>query len=890
MADVTGSIGNEHVELNNAATEATLKLLLQATLAANRQSLASIQQLAQSSGLNPQAVAAANQGLQQTGTTGSKVGKTFEALGFAAGALSGVFRESVELSKKLASGTGEASDVLASFAKIGGVTGAIIGGFRDLALAQEKYLSTYQTLTSAGINFGGSLTDMRMAASNVYTTLDGFANLMKNNSQAFAKMGGTADQGAKAFIDAATQMQKSDVGRDLRNLGYTSDQVNQGLATYLSNTGARTKQEMQNTTAITKSAGEYLTQLDALATITGKTREQQEQALKEANANAAYEQMKMGMSEEQRAAYERGLAEMSAKFGKAGEDLFKSQAMGLPPMTEAAQKLQALSPEVAKASQGMADVGKRGGSAAETMRLSAQATEGAVKSAKQFEGVAGALSFSTDSTSQALMGLTGEANRARSQNAETATAGERQRAEIAEAQKKRRKSEAADAQSAQDALKELGNTILSAFMPIMKALFPIINSVIRGFAEVLGPLFRFAGMLTANETAMTGLKYVVTGLVAALLAYKAYQIASNIYNGTSGIMKGIGGAAQGAIQGFRTGGVRGALGGLVGGAFGAGGLGKPDGSATNPYYVIVVPGPGGLLSALPGAGGGLGGGAGRAAGAGTSRIGGALSSLGNLGAANIAKGAGIVGAVMGVVNLASDISSISDRKKKGELTEEQAKTETGGAVGSAAGGAGGAYGGATLGATIGTMLLPGIGTAVGGVLGGVVGGLAGSSVGKNIGEWFATSGKKESDKVREQTAEKQKAATSEISANFGKAAEDLFKSQSKALSAGGIGGLYQNFGTLFGDKKPESKLMTEEAENFKAIAQGIGMGDVKRQLSQSDTDTNKVEKSPMEVMQTELQTLNKNIAEMLKYTKDMTENTKRTMDGIGKLNPNLFAR
>jgi hypothetical protein len=304
----------------------------------------------------------------------------------------------------------------------------------------------------------------------------------------------------------------------------------------------------------------------------------------------------------------------------------------------------------------------------------------------------------------------------------------------------------------------------------------------------------------------------------------------------------------------------------------------------------VVPGPGGLLSALPGAGGGLGGGAGRAAGAGTSRIGGALSSLGNLGAANIAKGAGIVGAVMGVVNLASDISSISDRKKKGELTEEQAKTETGGAVGSAAGGAGGAYGGATLGATIGTMLLPGIGTAVGGVLGGVVGGLAGSSVGKNIGEWFATSGKKESDKVREQTAEKQKAATSEISANFGKAAEDLFKSQSKALSAGGIGGLYQNFGTLFGDKKPESKLMTEEAENFKAIAQGIGMGDVKRQLSQSDTDTNKVEKSPMEVMQTELQTLNKNIAEMLKYTKDMTENTKRTMDGIGKLNPNLFAR
>ena len=925
MADVTGSIGNEHVELNNAATEATLKLLLQATLAANRQSLASIQQLAQSSGLNPQTVAAANQGLQQTDTTGRKVGRTFEALGFAAGALSGVFKESVELSKKLASGTGEASDVLSSFAKIGGVTGVVIGVFRDLALAQEKYLQTYQTLSSAGINFGGSLTDMRMAASNVYTTLDGFANLMKNNSQAFAKMGNTADQGARAFLGAAERMQKSEIGQDLRALGYTSDQVNQGLASYISMTGGRNAQEMKNTSAITKAAGEYLTQLDALAVITGKTREEQEQALKRANANAAFEQMKLGMSEEQREAYNRGLAEMSAKFGKAGEDLYISQAMGVPPMTEAAQKLHALSPEVAKASQGMADVGKRGGSAAETMKLSAQATEGAVRAAKRFEGVAGALSFSTDSTSQGLMGLTGEANRARIQGAETAAAGEKQRAEIAAAQKKRRESEAKDAQSAQDALKELGNTILSAFMPIMKALFPIINSFIRGFAEVLGPLFKFASMLTANETVMSLLKVTVAGLVAALLAYKAYQLVANVYNGTSGILNRGKDAVQGAVQGFRTGGVRGAIGGLVGGAFGAGGLGKPDGSATNPYYVIVVSGPGGLLNSLPGAGGGLGGlggGAGRAAGA--SRIGGALSSLGNLGAANIAKGAGVIGAVIGLATLAGSVSDIRDREKKGEITKEQAKTETGGAVGSAAGSAGGAFAGAAAGAALGSVV-PVLGTAIGGVLGGVVGGLAGSSVGKSIGEWFSTSGKKESDKAREEAAEKRKIEEAELakkkaeaesalkgpgimqslmfgSGSIASALSSLTSRSNKSApgdsflgnsSDKGLNEMQAKFGKagadLFKSQVMGLPPMTEAAQKLAAMKNGSEIEEMQRQTSQAELE-NKPEKSPMEVMQTEIQMLNKNIAEMLKYTKDMTENTKRTMDGIGKLNPNLFAR
>jgi hypothetical protein len=68
MAEVTGRIGDQDVALNNAATEATLKLLLQATLNANKQSLSTIQNLAQKSGLSPQAVEAANKGLTQTST------------------------------------------------------------------------------------------------------------------------------------------------------------------------------------------------------------------------------------------------------------------------------------------------------------------------------------------------------------------------------------------------------------------------------------------------------------------------------------------------------------------------------------------------------------------------------------------------------------------------------------------------------------------------------------------------------------------------------------------------------------------------------------------------------------------------------------------------------
>ena len=50
MVDVTGRIGSEQVELNNAATEATLRMLLAATLAANKQNHEDISKMAKQAG------------------------------------------------------------------------------------------------------------------------------------------------------------------------------------------------------------------------------------------------------------------------------------------------------------------------------------------------------------------------------------------------------------------------------------------------------------------------------------------------------------------------------------------------------------------------------------------------------------------------------------------------------------------------------------------------------------------------------------------------------------------------------------------------------------------------------------------------------------------------
>ena len=51
MADVTGYVGDQRVEFNNAATEATLKLLLQSSIASNKQSLDQLKKMTQTGGI-----------------------------------------------------------------------------------------------------------------------------------------------------------------------------------------------------------------------------------------------------------------------------------------------------------------------------------------------------------------------------------------------------------------------------------------------------------------------------------------------------------------------------------------------------------------------------------------------------------------------------------------------------------------------------------------------------------------------------------------------------------------------------------------------------------------------------------------------------------------------
>jgi phage-related protein len=596
MAEVTGSIGNEPVELNNAATEATLKLLLQATLSANRQTLDSVRSIAQSSGLNAETVAAANENLNRLASGSTKLGAAYGALTTVSESLTKGLSKVADVTKEITSGTGNVSGVFDVFSKLPGVLGTVFSGMQKLAAYQESLLQTYQSITRVGANFGGSLTQMRQAAADTFMTLDEFRDVISANGETFAKMGLTVNQGATSFRQLSKELLGSELGRDLRALGMSSKEVNEGMLNYISATGGRTKKELENTDSITKATSEYLTELDKLTQFSGRSRKEQEEDQKKAAMNAAYQRALSRMTEEQKARAEIG-RQAAANSGIAGaQEAFMARVAKLPPVTADAARFTAVYGQAAQGVNRMADEAL---SVTGTMKGVNDGlgmfNEGVVQGTNNLGITGDALAFTGDKVvnSTSLYAIQLEKS-----GRDTAAGTAKAQAEATAEQAKRKQSEAAQAVATQQAMQELGQELLTKLLPIVSSLWNVMNPLVTTVSKVL--------------TAMLKVPYLFeilgASLAAAILALAVVK-------------------TRAAVA-------------AVGGMFGGGGRGTL-GSAGNPIHVIG----GGIPGA--GRGPGIGGAAGRAAGS----AGGALGGLG----AGIGSGVGaaLTGLSTGLMSLAN---------------------------------------------------------------------------------------------------------------------------------------------------------------------------------------------------------------------------------------------
>jgi hypothetical protein len=339
MADVTGSIGSEHVELNNAATEATLKLLLHSNLAANKQSIENIKNLAQKSGLNPEAILATEEAFAAT----TKQTDIFKASIYEAGRVVGALSPAL---KKITEGTGQASDLLQGLANassglpiVGGVISAVVSGFATLAKVQESYLLSFESISKTGASFNGSLSEMRISASQAYLTLDQFSKVVKTNQDVFSSLGGDVQKGVDTFVRIQNTLLApgSAVSKNLGYLGVSAEEAADLTASYIRSQGTLNKTNLQDATKVSAAVGQYAQELTVLSELTGKSREELRNKLEEENAEAQWQNFLAQMDEKKADKFRQGMEMQMAEGGKPAMEAYKSLAMGFPPLTKAAQ-------------------------------------------------------------------------------------------------------------------------------------------------------------------------------------------------------------------------------------------------------------------------------------------------------------------------------------------------------------------------------------------------------------------------------------------------------------------------------------------------------------------------------------------------------------------------
>jgi hypothetical protein len=504
MAEVTGSIGNEQVELNNAATESTLRALLAAM---NKQTASIVnlgnklgggagggaggqaqaaQQVTQATNQQTKATKDETTATNEATASMSKMAKGAMILGGIIGDLAGSAFKTVgnltDFAGQLMDGQGSVSGFYKSLKDLPLGMGLVAGLFAKIAEMQEEELKAYRDLSKAGVNFGGSLNTVRQNALDLGLTMDQYTGVIKKNQDAMALLGGNTNKGAIVFQRMAKELRDSQLGEQLRGMGVDSESAANGLASYVKMTGARNAEELKNTKAIAESAGQYMKNLDALSQLTGESKEALEQKMQEEAQEAQFQAYLTTLDEEGRKKALAGLQESLARGGKGAAQAFKDQVQGLPPMTEAGQQFVAQSQAGAKAVDTFAKNVKDSTKTVEDQKKAGdKLTFGLSQEAKAMGNTNAAIARAGGAASD----VTNVQAKALSQ---MAAAGAKTEEDVTNSRKKTEaqqdalaKSAAARAAESEKAMKDMGAAIYGALQPAIAELTPIINKLAQEF-------------------------------------------------------------------------------------------------------------------------------------------------------------------------------------------------------------------------------------------------------------------------------------------------------------------------------------------------------------------------------------------------------------------------
>lgn len=495
MADVTGRIGDADVQLDNAATEATLRQLLQSI-----QRLSTVLGSARGNNASgnvqtPQQRQAAQQLLlaqQQQAAASTGVARAARPMGVALGVLGGILGDLAasafktvgnltDFAGKLLDGTASVSGLFAAFKDLPFGLGAVAGLFEKLAAMTEQNLAAFRQLSKVGVNLGGDLDRVRLRALQAGLTMQEYGEVIAANSETIALLGKNADDGAAAFGKINKGLTTGNLSNQLLSLGYGFRDINELTASYIKINGGLTASQLKNTSQVQQSVINYGKELDVLARITGKSRESLQKQQEEQANDLNFQSYLNGLDADEREKANATLQLAMQSGGKGAADALKAKLMGLPPLTEEAQMYVATMQAGGKSVDDFAAIVKNGKTLQQSQnqldKVFSQAVSGNIKDLKQFQTVLAAGGMTGDKFSSTLQGVQAATTAYMQKGMTEETAIQAALNDERKKQIEQGKSSAAQAADTERALKQLGAELMGALLPVFKEIGPVVQKL-----------------------------------------------------------------------------------------------------------------------------------------------------------------------------------------------------------------------------------------------------------------------------------------------------------------------------------------------------------------------------------------------------------------------------
>jgi hypothetical protein len=154
------------------------------------------------------------------------------------------------------------------FAKKGGKAAAEAAELLGKEL--QKTQKGFKDITEAGAVFGGGMTEMRKTAAEAGLDIAQLAIVVKGSREDLAMMGIGAGEATKRLAGVSKELRNSELGIQLRKLGYTAEEQAELSAAVMANMNAAGDKRAANDRLVAQETQQYGKDLKVLADVTGQ--------------------------------------------------------------------------------------------------------------------------------------------------------------------------------------------------------------------------------------------------------------------------------------------------------------------------------------------------------------------------------------------------------------------------------------------------------------------------------------------------------------------------------------------------------------------------------------------------------------------------------------------